>query len=872
MKKVILFLVVGIGALCTLSSCLQNEEPAGIEVLRNAKAELIKAQAQYATAQAAYVSAQVAYQELVNAEKELDNRIKAAEAAYWEAYYQYQAAVEQAKSEQEIAYWEAEMLRQQNEKELIIERHKKALLDAQTATAQAEYNYQVAMDALALASSSLSQAEKEAIAGYRQDIEEVRKALETAQKGIAGAQTDLLDAKYYFDGERILAQYQRRLENLQVAVDLAQAAYDEAKAMDLDAGNSEWQTKVDELEALIEELDKEITALDIEAEEQKQRKTPYEEQIAAINAQIAEVDRQITAVDEQIKEMDAWLDENVVTEVTVPETVAASLQSTFDNVLLSAGDVTVKDYYTPGTDELANGVVSWMTSQENNYGTNSDHSNGLLNRLIEGVSEYVLDETQLSRFQSWHDGQVSTYTADLETFNEGFTALEAAKDAYLEAAKEYGYDYINEKFAAENMWTAANEALTEIEEAVNAGATVDQVEGFTDKIKVVSAALDKQYDMVGYPDGTFSAFTEGWDKAGLENINMYLDGLITLTDVRNALGISEPDLTWYFDATEEDPAKWSYMRAWKEYSRDLYGSTSEPVYYPLTLEDMAGVEFTFTLDKSKLEYYYNAEYTSALNSKITANNISNVVEYSLWYSIAKAEAAEAFVTAVTDNQPDYVAVVDDLQASFDAIEAVDNQNDAQKIELNVQKAELENEKLALEDEKDEPDAAIEQIEDEIEALVGENEYSEKYLKKAQRQKYVELQDVYENLIENNKLTIDEKEYEANSDEAKKAWAEYLAELLTDLEDAENNVATQQTAIENLADQETAQEFLIQHCETILATWQAQYDSLIKEFNYYNEQLTALLDAITSGEDVPEQPENPETPENPGEGGEETPAA
>ena len=54
--------------------------------------------------------------------------------------------------------------------------------------------------------------------------------------------------------------------------------------------------------------------------------------------------------------------------------------------------------------------------------------------------------------------------------------------------------------------------------------------------------------------------------------------------------------------------------------------------------------------------------------------------------------------------------------------------------------------------------------------------------------------------------------------------------------------------------------------------QAQYDALIAQFNYYNEQLTALLDAITSGEDVPEQPENPETPENPGEGGEETPAA
>ena len=53
MKKVILFLVVGIGALCTLSSCLQNEEPAGVENLRNAKSELIKAEAQYKAAEIA---------------------------------------------------------------------------------------------------------------------------------------------------------------------------------------------------------------------------------------------------------------------------------------------------------------------------------------------------------------------------------------------------------------------------------------------------------------------------------------------------------------------------------------------------------------------------------------------------------------------------------------------------------------------------------------------------------------------------------------------------------------------------------------------------------------------------------------------------
>ena len=76
MKRTILLLMVGAAAIFTLSSCLQNEEPAGIENLRNAKSELIKAEAQYKTAEIALVQAQAALQETIKAGQELDNRLK----------------------------------------------------------------------------------------------------------------------------------------------------------------------------------------------------------------------------------------------------------------------------------------------------------------------------------------------------------------------------------------------------------------------------------------------------------------------------------------------------------------------------------------------------------------------------------------------------------------------------------------------------------------------------------------------------------------------------------------------------------------------------------------------------------------------------
>lgn len=892
--------------MCTLSSCLQNEEPAGIEVLRNAKAELIKAQAQYATAQAALMSAEVAYQELENAEKALDNRLKEAQVAYEEARLELLKAQDAAESEAVIAYWEAEMLKWQNEKEAMIADHEWEMLKKQTAIAEAEKEYNEALAALELASASLSDAEEEAINGYRQDIENVRTALETVYKDLYSARTDLLDAKYSFDREKAIAQEQRVLENMQIALTYAQKFYDEAKAVDFQAGNDEWRTKVDELDAQIEEIQKQLDAYKIQAAELENSKKGDEDAIEQIEASIV-------VLRDQLEKVMAWSKERVSTSIKVPATVAESLRSVFEdsfdafkeNSDAAKGPV-LTSYYTTvnGVDyTLADGAVAWYATKGENYNERTDYYEDPddpysavitfygLKTLRDNVAAYVLAPDALSQVQA---NLTSKYlnVPTKEEFTAKYDAMVAAKDDYLEAAKEYGYDYNSDKFAAENMWAAADEALTEIEEAVDAGATVDQIEGFTDKIKVVSAALDKQYAMVGYLDGTFSAFTEGWDKAGLENINMYLDGLITLTEVRNALGISEPDLTWYVDNTEDDPAKWSYMRAWKEYSEDLYGITTnyKPVYYPLTVEDMAGVEFEFvpTLTANLPDFnVVGNTATDELDAKLELNGTTlNNLENNVWFQVARATYAAEQINALVNNQADYAAVLASIEEEYDALVAEDNATAEERLAINEQIETQEAAKVPYQEHIDEIDA-------QIKALVGEwndpvppaeegdytyDSWTTYGIADAQITRLENLQGIYENLIEENKVTIpayDGKSVQSEpigSEDAIKAYTEYLEYLADELAKDEDEITKQEGLITALQNEEDGQTLYIEYCQTNLDMVQAQYDALIAQFNYYNEQLTALLDAITSGEDVPEQPENPETPENPGEGGEETPAA
>ena len=889
--------------------------PAGIEVLRNAKAELIKAQAQYATAQAALMSAEVAYQELENAEKALDNRLKEAQVAYEEARLELLKAQNAAESEAIIAYWEAEMLKWQNKKEAMIADHEWEMLKKQTAIANAEKEYNEALAALELASASLSDAEEEAINGYRQDIENVRKALETVYKDLYSARTDLLDAKYSFDREKVIAQEQRVLENMQIALTYAQKFYDEAKAVDFQAGNDEWRTKVDELDAQIEEIQKQLDAYKIQAAELENSKKGDEDAIEQIEASIV-------VLEDQLEKVMAWADERVSTSIKVPATVAESLRSVFEasfdafkeNSDAAKGPV-LTSYYTTvnGVDyTLADGAVAWYATKGENYSEDTKYYEGPgntgpyttfkgLKTLKEGVAAYVLAPDVLSQVQANLTSKYLNFPTEAE-FTAKYNAMVAAKDAYIKLAVQYGFDYLGDKMVETgSMWSEALDAVKTLrEQRVQRTLTDAEV---TALLAQVGEALDVRFSMTGY-NQDFNNFPEWADAkeafVGTEEttvpINFWLDQVYTENEMETALGATPTAAAGILitnnDAADVDEADWSPFHKWDSYSTDLYGKR---VYYPLTVEDMAGVGFVFgqnypeNLPDFGIYISKNNDATEELKAKLDVNGITSVKDLkgTVWFQVARAAYATEQINALVNNQADYAAVLASIEEEYDALVAEDNATAEERLAINEQIETQEAAKVPYQEHIDAIDA-------QIKALVGEwvpdqqdpekgdynyDSWTTYGIAEAQKTRLEGLQDTYENLIEENKVTIPkygtqpvQQQYPIGSDEAIKAYTEYLDYLAEELAKDEDEITKQEGLITALQNEEDGQTLYIEYCQTNLDMVQAQYDALIAQFNYYNEQLTALLDAITSGEDVPEQPENPETPENPGEGGEETPAA
>lgn len=121
------------GVSTSLTSCIDNDEPAGITDLRGAKAELLRAKAQVELAEAEYKKAQVAIENAKAAY--LDEKVK---------QEQFETAIKEATSAHDIAYW-------QQEAKKSLEKFNAEMYALQQATAQAELDYQRAMAAIELA-------------------------------------------------------------------------------------------------------------------------------------------------------------------------------------------------------------------------------------------------------------------------------------------------------------------------------------------------------------------------------------------------------------------------------------------------------------------------------------------------------------------------------------------------------------------------------------------------------------------------------------------------------------------------------------------------------------------------------------------------
>ena len=263
----------------TFTSCIDTDEPAGIENLRGAKAELIRAKVAVETANAAYVNAEAALKLAEAKTEEANARYQAALAAKEEAL----AAQEAARTEEEKARIALEIAKYENEMKEIALTIQTSLAEKQQALAEAQFELQAALKQIEVAKklglSSLDEA----------TIENLETEVKTAYEKVYGVESEnglggLVGQVYEFEQALYLAMMDKAagfgedgnqdeyIPELELAVARAEAAL-EAKNESLaklneflakDAETTDWRAEIAELEDSVKLLDKAISEKGVE--------------------------------------------------------------------------------------------------------------------------------------------------------------------------------------------------------------------------------------------------------------------------------------------------------------------------------------------------------------------------------------------------------------------------------------------------------------------------------------------------------------------------------------------------------------------------------------------------------------------------------
>ena len=882
MKKVILFLVVGIGALCTLSSCLQNEEPAGVENLRNAKSELIKAQAQMELADAAYRQAQVAWQEIMNAREELENRLKELEVqrdeaytAYIQVHYELLTAQETAASETEIArlqaaaaeylrnkqYWENQMALEQKQYEA-------DLLDKEKLLAQAEYNYQAALDEIAALSAGLTQAELNQITNYKGLIDRTRANVSVAREKLIDAQKKLTDARYDFDAERLIAQAQRELELQQLKVDLQNALIEEVKAMDLEGDASVWESQIAEIETEIEALNTQIAQLSVEAQQLLAGKAAPEAEIKRLQDEQNRLKQEYEDLQKQIDNINAPYLEYKTFTLEIPARLQTVVYSDLYRFLTS---VVVREGFEYNSDikeySLPDNKLVWESTAYE------------VVNLFEtfDAQSYKLGTAALAQWNDWLTQatyQSETTAATFAKYNPLFT--EGLND-FKELAAEYGYVVYNkdELKIDNNMADAAKEALANLQNASSASPAPTQAQ-VTAWIDAIRTEQDVRNQMVGNAVDGYEDFTYANYNAGTVTLDMLI-AAVDFIDSNPVIGADgQPD---YTAVGGDDATKWSAAEKWNTASKKLYGGV-EYVAAALTTESYSQIQYAFDFDDPMTEptvYYEDALYKDIETLLFTRSNAIASVWSKNYTDAQRVEYIKDVIANFNTDADTFIATVDEFK-EVNGINAYE-ELDSEVVALQLQQAQVYNECLAKEDTIKVQNNILEDIDDQVALLIDDDPaftpYSQKEMLKDQignlEKIITSLEDLGKEKVtipaytDEDGSPVSEIKYDLNSPKAKQAWAEYVEALNYQLSLYEDAVADTQETIERLQNDEHPEQYYIEKLEGQVEDCQATYDEWLAMFNAYSDMFQDMLAAIVNGDELPETPEDPgtDTPEDPG---------
>lgn len=463
------YLVAGLlicGTAATVTSCIDNEEPAGITDLRGAKAELLRAKSQVAAADAAY---------------------RLAETAWMQAQADYQAELakqEAFKTQWHEAFTASEKQRIEQEMQISAEKFKAELLQKQQATAIAQAEYDKAIIAIEAAlvgyKESVYAAELEKLLNDRYSIEyKIWNENTSSWMDITAYATGLTGiSSRIYNGQDQLARLMREKAKLEFSYDIStkiaavesQLAYEtgvlEGYQKNLEnlkvvagAPYEEWNTKYQDLEETKKKLDAEKTNLSVAEKEA------------------------LKPIAEKEKENDNAAAAKSELTFTIPAEIQDDFYSNIDVNLSSFNFKDQASVDAEGNHSYPNGVTAMLTM---------DDKETLLDdllSLIEGDYIYTdneLDQANvlLAQYKTTYDHNQEVYKKDLQAWKDSLAAYES-----LYNAGKYYATTINDRDVIINKYKNY-EALPSRTADELAAKKVAQ-KGFAEDLKIYLAKREK---------------------------------------------------------------------------------------------------------------------------------------------------------------------------------------------------------------------------------------------------------------------------------------------------------------------------------------------------------------------------------------------
>lgn len=641
-------LLVG-GATTTFTGCIDNDEPAGIEQLRGAKAEFIKAKAAYESALAEIQLVKVEREKVELEKDQVDLELK-----------KCSLEVEQAKTAEQKAYWEAEAQKRTEE-------FKARMFDLQTLTAQAEYNNKKALMDIEVALLTM----KDDV--YTAKIKEYRNLLvgyyysqegaETRYKA-SGALDDLSEAKATLmkaEVEEInyLSQNKYYLEELQLdkthatkTLEIQQSLLEEYKA--LDATGTDSKVLADKLKGYKTDLQ----ALDAKEDEAYTKIEEMRKPIFPINQQIIEekikLDAQSSAYTLAKADVDPALVSGLYSALSVEEDEDALVEDldkifvedAWDAELLKyqytmKKDVVVKDL---SLNEKATKIGTIANAIKAYYQGENSEAFDASGKLLDAYKTKF--ENELKRLEIDKKPAYAQFKADSITWIDAYVAYVGALKAYNNYKGANTYQAIKKEITTYNSLKAEDKKL----ETANTLRT--SILGYLEKRKAVDG-LNVEF-ATNYKDALTDA-----------NLATFNEAIATAVSDDISSLIGNETLATSFNAKVEG----STLSAFLEANQALFGGSKLDLEKSIEPKEISANKYDMPKNVSQLikdPDENSGSFVKYSNLAQESNYLANLDKWQALYAKIKAEADPvlAEVEAINENIEKLEAQIKDENAAL----------------------------------------------------------------------------------------------------------------------------------------------------------------------------------------------------------------